>query len=282
MSDFLLVIPEDVIKGCSKADKLVVTGEFDNWRHSDYVLQYDGSTQNYRVQIPRRKGQRSTMFKVVINDKKWVTLNYFDTVTDKSGYTNNILHFKDNEASQLMDIPLSPHTRSNTAKGKPEDDSLNDYVNLSSHSDLSSTEEIVCWNSDMEDENMDATIQCDFHQAFNSRKESLNGLMCIAKKVKTYGLDIHIFNRFIPFHLYHKVSISFRGIIIAVSRRGTQAPTDNGKRSGIITTYVKEEDQFKKGKGRGLRIGTLQATKRLIDSSYEALFLSIYCLSSSK
>lgn len=117
MSNFLLVIPEDVIKGCSKADKLVVTGEFDNWRHSDYVLQYDGSTQNYRVQIPRRKGQRSTMFKVVINDKKWVTLNYFDTVTDKSGYTNNILHFKDNEASQLMDIPLSPHTRSNTAKG---------------------------------------------------------------------------------------------------------------------------------------------------------------------
>ncbi|CAI5169382.1 AVN_HP_G0119790.mRNA.1.CDS.1 [Saccharomyces cerevisiae] len=76
MSNFLLVIPEDVIKGCSKADKLVVTGEFDNWRHSDYVLQYDGSTQNYRVQIPRRKGQRSTMFKVVINDKKWVTLNY--------------------------------------------------------------------------------------------------------------------------------------------------------------------------------------------------------------
>ncbi|AJR44120.1 hypothetical protein H785_YJM1208I00147 [Saccharomyces cerevisiae YJM1208] len=186
MSNFLLVIPEDVIKGCSKADKLVVTGEFDNWRHSDYVLRYDGSTQNYRVQIPRRKGQRSTMFKVVINDKKWVTLNYFDTVTDKSGYTNNILHFKDNEASQLMDIPLLPHTRSNTAKGKPEDDSLNDYVNLSSHSDLSSTEEIVCWNSDMEDENMDATIQCDFHQAFNSRKESLNGLMCIAKKVKTY------------------------------------------------------------------------------------------------
>ena len=67
------------------------------------------------------------------------------------------------------------------------------------------------------------------------------------------------------------MSISFRGIIIAVSRRGTQAPTDNGKRSGIITTYVKEEDQFKKGKGRGLRIGTLQATKRLIDSSYETL-----------
>lgn len=100
--------------------------------------------------------------------------------------------------------------------------------------------------------------------------------------LSSYGLDIHIFNRFIPFHLYHKVSISFRGIIIAVSRRGTQAPTDNGKRSGIITTYVKEEDQFKKGKGRGLRIGTLQATKRLIDSSYEALFLSIYCLSSSK
>lgn len=31
-----------------------------------------------------------------------------------------------------------------------------------------------------------------------------------------------------------------------------------------------------------MRIGTLQATKRLIDSSYEALFLSIYCLSSSK
>ncbi|CAD6620022.1 HN1_G0053630.mRNA.1.CDS.1 [Saccharomyces cerevisiae] len=54
------------------------------------------------------------------------------------------------------------------------------------------------------------------------------------------------------------------------------------QKSGIITTYVKEEDQFKKGKGRGLRIGTLQATKRLIDSSYEALFLSIYCLSSSK
>ncbi|CAI7095400.1 ASB_collapsed_G0027650.mRNA.1.CDS.1 [Saccharomyces cerevisiae] len=93
--------------------------------------------------------------------------------------------------------------------------------------------------------------------------------------LSSYGLDIHIFNRFIPFHLYHKVKH-------LISRRGTQAPTDNGKRSGIITTYVKEEDQFKKGKGRGLRIGTLQATKRLIDSSYEALFLSIYCLSSSK
>lgn len=100
---------------------------------------------------------------------------------------NNVLHFKDNnEASQLMDVPLSPHARASTAKGKPEDDSLNDYVNLSSHSDLSSTEEIVYWNSDMEDENLDATIQCDFHEAFNSRKESLNGLMCIAKKVKTY------------------------------------------------------------------------------------------------
>ncbi|CAI4376995.1 BAF_collapsed_G0030660.mRNA.1.CDS.1 [Saccharomyces cerevisiae] len=90
--------------------------------------------------------------------------------------------------------------------------------------------------------------------------------------LSSYGLDIHIFNRFIPFHLYHKVSISFRGIIIAVSRRGTQAPTDNGKDLALLLLM----------KRKGFAYWYIAATKRLIDSSYEALFLSIYCLSSSK
>ena len=106
MSNIVLVIPREVV-GRSPKDKIVITGEFDNWQHSDYVLQYD-EIQGYRVEIPRLNGKEKAMFKLLVNDSDWITLSYFETMTDNCGHTNNVLNYHDYEFNDnLDDITIS-------------------------------------------------------------------------------------------------------------------------------------------------------------------------------
>lgn len=52
MSCIELCIPSNVFSPYTPADKVAITGDFDNWEHSEFVLVYDGRAENYKVTIP--------------------------------------------------------------------------------------------------------------------------------------------------------------------------------------------------------------------------------------
>ncbi|CAR28193.1 hypothetical protein ZYGR_0N06850 [Zygosaccharomyces rouxii] len=225
MSNIVLVIPREVV-GRSPKDKIVITGEFDNWQHSDYVLQYD-EIQGYKVEIPRLNGKEKAMFKLLVNDCDWVTLSYFETITDNCGHTNNVLNYHDYELNDnLDDITISSvqddlrqqeqllnYTRNDyeEKEGEPKEVAIsvsgsheqsipdertpseeidstqaatNDYVNISSHGELSSTEDLDCDFSG--DDDLEETIQYGSNIHFNPNQRPLNGLVSIVKRAKTY------------------------------------------------------------------------------------------------
>lgn len=200
MSNIQLVIPSEVV-GRSPKDKIVITGEFDNWQHSDYVLQYD-EHQGYKVEIPKVNGKEKAMFKLLVNDCDWITLSYFETATDGCGHTNNVLHYHDYELNDnLEDVTISSATdekqqeqllRYAAEAGENElpADGLetppavtNDYVNISSHGELSSTEDLEC---DFSDSDLEETIQYDSNISFNPNQRPLNGLVSIVNRARTY------------------------------------------------------------------------------------------------
>lgn len=207
MSNIQFVIPSEVIGSYwSPQDKVVITGEFDDWQHSKYVLQYF-ENEGFRAEIPRIKGREKAMFKLVINDREWITLAYFETAVDGSGHTNNVLNYQDYEVDDSLDnvtissarqdseqqrqllsyaaevsgeqymspVMLSPASAPQVA--------LNDYVNISSHGELSSTEDLDFEPSDAD---LEETLQYDTNAGLLSNQRPLNGLVSIVKKAKTY------------------------------------------------------------------------------------------------
>lgn len=226
MSNVLLVIPREVV-GRSPKDKIVITGEFDNWQHSDYILQYD-ENQGYKVEIPKLSGREKAMFKLLVNDCDWITLSYFETATDNCGHTNNVLNYQDYEVNDnLDDVTISSiqdelrqqeqllnyarndcedkegskedqiftHENKNNSEStgdesmpSEEADSTqvvtNDYVNISSHGELSSTEDLDGDFSGEED--LEETIQYNSNVSFDANQRPLNGLVSIVKRAKTY------------------------------------------------------------------------------------------------
>ncbi|AQZ13294.1 YIL024C [Zygosaccharomyces parabailii] len=200
MSSILLVIPKEVV-GRSPKDKIVITGEFDNWQHSDYVLQYD-ERQGFKVEIPKLRGKEKAMFKLLVNDNDWITLSYFETATDASGHTNNVLHYHDYEINENMeDVTISSASderqQQQLLKYAAETDEnnlpteelettqavTNDYVNISSHGELSSTEDLDC---DFSGSDLEETIQYDSNVSFNPNQRPLNGLVSIVNRARTY------------------------------------------------------------------------------------------------
>ncbi|QLG73822.1 hypothetical protein HG535_0F03330 [Zygotorulaspora mrakii] len=212
MSNILLVIPSDVICSCSSpTDKIVITGEFDNWQHSDYILEYDGK-EGYKVEIPRLTGRERALFKFLVNDNRWITLSYFETLTDEQGFINNVLNYHDydglddvtinsstQDENEQQEKLLSYSTEVTDAKymspelfshGKLEANSSsnnpvgsNDYVNISSHGELSSIEDLEFepYESDLEE-----TIQYDSKVSFSTNQKPLDGLVSMVKKARTY------------------------------------------------------------------------------------------------
>lgn len=224
MSTVLFVIPSEVIGSYpSPTDKVVITGEFDNWEHSDYVLQYY-ENEGYKVEIPRINGKKRTMFKLVINDQEWITLAFFETAVDDSGHTNNVLNYDDYEMdASLDDITISSIRDENEQQEQllsyaaevgdnqflsheifPKDQlgdqleerldeehtsemqaGMNDYVNISSHGELSSTEDLD-FDPCESDLDLEGTIQYDSNVSFHTNQRPLNGLVTIVKKARTY------------------------------------------------------------------------------------------------
>lgn len=214
MSSILLVIPSDVIGSYSSPrDKIVITGEFDDWQHSDYVLQYD-EKEGYKVMIPRLNGKEKALFKFLINDNKWITLSYFETLTDDSGITNNVLHYHDYDPHEGLDdvtigsmhdeneqqrqllsystqvteaVVLSPdlfqQEKLEANSCSTNQNGMNDYVNISSHGELSSIEDL---DFEPNESDLEETIQYDSNVSFNTNQRPLNGLVSIVKKARTY------------------------------------------------------------------------------------------------
>lgn len=225
MSNILVVIPREVV-GRSPKDKIVITGEFDNWQHSDYVLQYD-EVEGYKVEIPRLNGKERAMFKLLVNDCDWIMLSYFETMTDNCGHTNNVLNYHDYEPNDnLDDITISSahddlkqqeqllnyagndyeekegepkevamsvtssHEQTFPEESIPSEEidsthaATNDYINISSHGELSSTEDLDCDFS--ADDDLEETIQYSSNVPFNPNQRPLEGLVSIVKRAKTY------------------------------------------------------------------------------------------------
>lgn len=209
MSNILFVIPREVVQvHFSPKDKIVVTGEFDDWQHSDYVLKYH-EDEGYKVEIPRISGKEKAMFKLVINDQEWITLSYFETAVDDSGHTNNVLNYDDYEMEgSLDDVTISSVREENEQQkqllsfsGEVAEDQLlspeilspvsapqagmTDYVNISSYGELSSTEDLEFEPCDS-DPDMEETIQYDSNVSFGANQRPLEGLVSIVKKARTY------------------------------------------------------------------------------------------------
>lgn len=214
MSNILVVIPSEVIGSFSSPkDKIVITGEFDDWQHSDYVLQYD-EKEGYKVEIPRLTGKEKAMFKLVINDREWITLSYFETTTDNSGHTNNVLNYHDYDLNDALDDvtigstndeneqqeqllsytvngseneylspDMFPQERLEGYQSSTTHTATNDYVNISSHGELSSTEDL---DFDPSESDLEETIQYDSNVFLNTNQRPLNGLVSIAKRARTY------------------------------------------------------------------------------------------------
>lgn len=206
MSSIVFVIPSEVIGSCwSAKDKVVITGEFDDWKHSDYVLKY-AENEGFKVEIPRINGKEKAMFKLVINDREWVTLGTFETTVDSSGHLNNVLNYQDYDVDDsLDDVTISSARQESEQKQllsytaeateprylPPEllspssapQVALNDYVNISSHGELSSTEDLEFEPSDID---LEETLQYNANVPFSSNQRPLNGLVTIVKKAKTY------------------------------------------------------------------------------------------------
>lgn len=208
MSNIQFVIPREVVQiNFSPTDKIVVTGEFDDWQHSDYVLKYY-EDEGFKVEIPRISGKEKAMFKLVINDQEWITLSYFETAIDDSGHTNNVLNYHDYEMDQSLDDVTIGSVRQENEQQKqllsfaaevtedpflsPEilstasvpQAGLNDYVNISSYGELSSTEDLeFALDSDAD---LEETIQYDSNVSFGANQRPLDGLVSMVKKARTY------------------------------------------------------------------------------------------------
>lgn len=200
------MIPSEVIGSYwSPQDKVVITGEFDDWKHSDYVLQYL-ENEGFKVEIPRINGQEKAMFKLVINDREWITLAYFETTVDGSGHTNNVLNYQDYEIDESLDdvtigsarqeseqrqllsytaeVTTTPYVSPKLlSPALAPQVALNDYVNISSHGELSSTEDLEFEPCDLD---LEETLQYDSNTPFSSNQRPLNGLVSMVKKARTY------------------------------------------------------------------------------------------------
>lgn len=87
MSYLELKISDSKVSFNSK-DRIAVTGNFDNWEHKKYMLLYDDFSREFRVNIPYN-GEEQLVFKFVLNNSEWITIDCFELVSDEQGNVNN-------------------------------------------------------------------------------------------------------------------------------------------------------------------------------------------------
>ncbi|SCU83839.1 LAMI_0C04940g1_1 [Lachancea mirantina] len=160
MSTQQLRIPGQAVAPYSPSDKIMITGNFDNWEHRRFVLTYDDEDDSFSVTLPL--GKETIIFKFVINDTEWITLPYFETKTDDHGFLNNVW----NPELDAIDV-ISPGDNENLDEitigsrgGNPgateakasaglaicervdSQHAEHDYIQVSSQDELSSTEDV--------------------------------------------------------------------------------------------------------------------------------------------
>ncbi|CCD22432.1 Atg45p NDAI_0A02740 [Naumovozyma dairenensis CBS 421] len=184
-----LSIPETLIRelGYNHQTKILITGTFNNWQYAEdqteYRLHYDVSKKEYTVDVPKVNGKDRLNFKFVILNAnnsgydEWITLPCFETTIDDQGYINNITDCNTYDKIVDENTEKAPFTLeignqymepkkdvndcniySTTKKTKIDESSSNEYVNVSSFSELGSTEEIDVELCSVQ-ENMDDTFQ---------------------------------------------------------------------------------------------------------------------------
>ncbi|CCF55696.1 hypothetical protein KAFR_0A02600 [Kazachstania africana CBS 2517] len=143
-----------------------ITGDFDNWEHTDsrYINLIDPAydTVDFEIESPV-DCQQNLNFKFIIDDKEWITTGLFNKMRDVSGNLNNSI-----KAIDYLETTT-------------------DFINISSMSELSSTEEI---NFNKEDE--DTILQNDEFSSTQSssnyynRKDKLRGIVSFARNMVSY------------------------------------------------------------------------------------------------
>jgi len=139
MSDsVLLQIPisvlQEKLKGIHNLENdrppIMVAGEFNDWKHDNlnFQLQVNDDDTLYFIKLPKVQGKTNFSFKLYIPDVIWFTVPYIDTIIDETGNVNNVIHY---EALQIKNGDNSSIIAS-----------VDDYVEITSFSELSSAEEI--------------------------------------------------------------------------------------------------------------------------------------------
>ncbi|CAR23238.1 Atg45p [Lachancea thermotolerans CBS 6340] len=193
-----LRIPNYALGDISQKDKVIVTGNFDNWEHTKFVLKRNSEDDSFEVEVPAVSSGVLT-FKFVINDRDWVTLPYFDTEKDGNGFLNNVLKWQDADDERLEDITISStiHSQNNS----PQDQCVHvttagcenladhDYIQVSSQDELSSTENVDlvvhCSSSSVGHENNREPSHEQSPDGDASQRR-LQSLVSVVKRVKMY------------------------------------------------------------------------------------------------
>ncbi|CUS23553.1 LAQU0S10e03048g1_1 [Lachancea quebecensis] len=193
-----LRIPNYALGDISRKDKVIITGNFDNWEHTKFVLKHNSEDDSFEVKVPAVSSGVLT-FKFVINDKDWVTLPYFDTQKDGNGFLNNVLNWQDADDERLEDITISStiHPQNHS----PQENCVHvtsvgcenlvdhDYIQVSSQDELSSTENVdlvancSSLSVDHEDSRERSNEQTTDRDASQRRLQSL---VSVVKRVKMY------------------------------------------------------------------------------------------------
>lgn len=145
-------------------DKIRITGEFDNWQHSNpkFIFQWDEQTQQYAVDIPINNNinnsnsinqkQKVLQVKLLRNEVDWIIITRdkrFQVIKDNNGYMNNLVEVDDFISPSANSLTVKANSTNNACSSpRSHKHSVNlhnegnDYINISSISELSSIEEI--------------------------------------------------------------------------------------------------------------------------------------------
>lgn len=156
-STILLQIPIDVLQEklngvitLANDTIVLVAGEFNDWNieRLDYILKIDDDCKFYYVCLPRLENRNQFMFKLYVKDTFWFTVPFFETVIDITGNVNNILKYKlESESGRMEETTHISNNEVTDIKTSVTDvsnqkENMYDFVDISSFSELSSTEEI--------------------------------------------------------------------------------------------------------------------------------------------
>lgn len=212
-NSILLSIPREIFGDLKDSDFVIITGDFDNWEHKKYQLK-KLDRESFYIEIPVIKNKDSIMFKFVLNNSIWLTIPYFKTAIAEDGFTNNILYYKEFQNGFTNNKELSEENlqkleiiaRESKVSKMDTNSTIADYVNVSSTSELGSTEILPNSESEFITEDLEQSLllqECDlnacpngtsvlgsvFDEQTNNHLGSLSGFITITKRLGNYWND---------------------------------------------------------------------------------------------